>query len=180
MGRNLRRVTVLVLVALVAVLPASASGRDDGKKDKGDKPKSKYAAVEVVRFDVKQGVEIPADYLITLTEELVSQLQGTKLFNQVMREGENPSDPAAASLKLVGTVTEFKAGSRAKRYLIGFGAGKTKIKAHVKLVDRSSGEVVLERDVDGNVVIGAMGGDSIGATRGLAKEVAKETKKKLS
>lgn len=180
MKNDLRRMMPAVLLALAASLPLSANARTDDKKDQGDKPKSKYAAVEVVRFDVKEGVEITADYLITLTEELVSQLQGTKLFNQVMREGENPSDPAAPSLKLVGTITEFKAGSRAKRYLIGFGAGKTKIKAHIKLVDRSTGEVVLERDVDGNVVIGAMGGDSIGATRGLAKEVAKETKKKLS
>ena len=53
------------------------------------------------------------------------------------------------------------------------GAGKTKIKAHVKFVDVSTGETVFEDDVDGKVIMGMFGGSSPGATRGLAKEVAK-------
>jgi hypothetical protein len=151
----------------------------DDKKAADSKVKDKYKGIEVVRFEVKEGVQIPQDYLITLTEELVKQVTETKRFSDVMREGESPKDASASSLKLVGTVTEFKAGSRAKRYLIGFGAGKTTIKAHVKFLDRATGEVLFEADVDGKVVMGMMGGDSVGATRGLAKEVAKVATKQF-
>jgi curli biogenesis system outer membrane secretion channel CsgG len=79
-------------------------------------------------------------------------------------------------LKLNGTVTHYDKGSRAKRYLVGFGAGKTKIVAHITVADKETGEVLFEDDVDGKVVMGGMGGDSLGATRGLAKEVAGKIK----
>jgi len=39
--------------------------------------------------------------------------------------------------------------------------------------------VLLDRKVDGKVVMGVMGGKSEGATNGLAKEVAKVTKEKF-
>jgi maltose-binding protein MalE len=45
--------------------------------------------------------------------------------------------------------------------------------------DAATGNVLFEKDVEGKVIIGLMGGDSAGATRGLAKEVAKVTKKKF-
>jgi hypothetical protein len=76
-------------------------------------------------------------------------------------------------------VKEYKAGSRAKRYLIGFGAGKTKVVADVKFIDMQTQQVVFEKQVDGKVMIGVLGGDSMGAANGLAKEIAKVTKKQF-
>ena len=143
------------------------------------KHKNKYQNIEVVRFDIKEGVNFPADYLHTMTEELVSQLQQTGKFGQVLREGETPDKADAPTVRLVGTVTEFQPGSRAKRYLVGFGSGKTKIVAHVKFLDKATGEVLFEDDVDGKVWQGNVGGESIGATRGLAKEVAKVSKQQF-
>ena len=67
---------------------------------------------------------------------------------------------------------EYKAGNQAARYLVGFGAGKTKVVAHVKFTDTATNQVVFEDNVDGKVVMGLLGGSSPGATRGLAKEVA--------
>ncbi|MEW6209626.1 MAG: DUF4410 domain-containing protein [Acidobacteriota bacterium] len=168
-----RNKMLLSIICLLAVASASAN-----QKDTAATVKNKYKGIEVVRFEIKDGVQLPPDYLITLTEELVKQMQETKKFAEVLREGETPADQTSA-LKLTGTVTEFKPGSRAKRYLIGFGAGKTKIVAHIKFVDRATGEVLFEDDVDGKVIMGGMGGDSIGATRGLAKEVAKVASKQF-
>lgn len=170
--RRFTRITLFYLVAALALTVPVASGDKDAKQHK-----NKFQTVEVVRFDVQQGVEFPLDYLITLTEELVDQLKQTGKFKEVLREGETPTLAAVAGLRLVGTVTEFQKGSRAKRYLIGFGAGKTKVVAHVRWIDRQTNEVVFEDDVDGKVIMGFTGGESIGATRGLAKEVAKVTKK---
>jgi curli biogenesis system outer membrane secretion channel CsgG len=167
--RNPRRLWVWGAIAAL-VLTAFA-----GEK----KHKNKYPSIEVIRFDIKEGVNFPADYLHTLTEELVSQLKETGKFTEVLREGETPEKPDLPTLRLVGTVTEFQPGSQTKRYLVGFGAGKTKIVAHVKFLDKATGEVLFEDDVDGKVWRGAAGGESIGATRGLAKEVAKVGKQQF-
>ncbi len=161
----------LLLAVALALAPPTAAAKDQYK--------NKYKTIEVTRFDIQEGVEFSADWLITLTEELVMQLQNTKKFKEVLRQGETPAAPDLPSLQLTGTVTEYQKGSRAKRYLIGFGAGKTKVVAHVKWLDRATGQVLFEDDVDGKVVMGGLGGESIGATRGLAKEVAKVTKGKF-
>ena len=163
-----------VLVGLAAALAVGA-GFAEEKNVKG-----KYQVIEVARFDIKPGVEkFSPDWLITINEELIKQLRETAKFKEVLFEAETPSDASAPTLLLVGTVTEYAPGNRAERYMIGFGAGKTKVKAHVKIMDKTTKEVLFEDDVDGKVIMGAVGGESIDATRGLAKEVASKTKKKF-
>ena len=136
--------------------------------------KNKYHQVEVTRFEIQEGIKFPPDFLIAMTEELVTQLKDTKKFAQVLHEGETAADGSGPALRMVGTVTEYQAGNRAVRYMVGFGAGKTKIVAHIKFIDRDAGTVLLEQDVDGKVIMGgAILSESIGATRGLAKEAAK-------
>lgn len=137
---------------------------------------SKYEAIQVMRFTVEPGSDLPQDYFATMMEELVTQLNRTHRFQQVLRDGETPAEPAQ-TIQLQGTVTRFNKGNRAVRYMVGFGAGKTKIVAHVKFIDSATGAVQLEKDVDGKVWIGFMGGESMGATKGLAKDVAKVAKK---
>jgi hypothetical protein len=163
---------VYVLLAVVSLLVAAAGAQ--GQVEKG-----KYRFIEVVRFDNAAGVEFPADRQVTLVEDLVKQLEGTKKFEPVLRSGEKPSNTSAAVVRLTGTITQYKPGSRAARYLIGPGVGTTKVVAQIKLVDASTGAVVLERKVDGKVMMGIMGGNSAGATNGLAKEVAKALKGQL-
>lgn len=169
----MRRKTVITCVfALACILshvaaPAAAEIR------------GKFSNILVGGFDIKEGVDFPSNYLATLSEELIAQLQEIKKFRQVVREERQSESLPGPAVRLIGTITEFKAGSRAKRYLIGFGAGKTKIKAHIQFVDHATGEVVLRQDVDGKVWIGTFGGESIGATRGLAKEVAKVARRKF-
>lgn len=141
----------------------------------GDRPvKGKYYAIEVERFDAVSGVSLPTNYEIELAGDLAQQLE-KKGFQRILRAEENPGE-SSPSLRLTGTVTKFQKGSRALRYLSGF-AGKTKIVAHIKVEDRQSGEVLYETDADGKVVIGLFGGDSMGATNGLAKEIAKKVRK---
>jgi hypothetical protein len=86
--------------------------------------------------------------------------------------------PADNVLYVTGLITQYKQGNRAARYVIGLGAGRAKLKAHIKVAD-SKGNVLLEKDVDGNVVIGLFGGNSNGITRGLARELAKDMVKKF-
>jgi hypothetical protein len=142
-------------------------------------PKNHYRSIEIARFNVEPGTEVPPDFVVAVMNDLTEQLRKTNKFEMVFREEGGLTSAPTPALKLSGAIKEFKKGSRAKRYLIGFGAGKTKIAAHVRFTDRETGEVLFEDDVDGKVVIGAFGGDSMGAARGLAKEVGKVTKKQF-
>jgi hypothetical protein len=105
-------------------------------------------------------------------------MQKTKKFKQVLHAGETAADNAP-TVRVIGTLTEFKAGSRTKRYLVGFGAGKSKVTAHVKFLDAATGQVLFEQDVKGDVVMGVFGGDSGGMTRELAGAVTKTATKQL-
>ncbi len=141
--------------------------------------KNQYQNIEVAKFDIKEGIDFPAENMTSMMDDIVKELQGIKKFKQVSAPGETVADSSAPTLQLVGTVTKYKAGSRAKRYLIGFGAGQTKVVAHVKFIDKATGNVVFERDVDGKVTVGVFGGESKTSLRDVGKEIAENAKKKF-
>jgi hypothetical protein len=159
----------IVASAFLLTSAAAAQGASTAKANK------KFQTVQVNRFEVQPGVDLPPDYQLTIVEDLNKQLGKIKGMKQVLREGE-PLPEGDPVLVITGAVTKYKKGSQAARYLVGFGAGETVIDAHIKCYDAATKQVLLERDVDGKVVMGMMGGKSEGANNGLAKEIAKAVK----
>jgi Domain of unknown function (DUF4410) len=174
--KSLVRLTLLVTFSLACSVCLRAQAPAPAAPEKG-----KYQNAEVAPFTAQDGVQVTAEQLKELTDAVVKELQETKKFKQVSLEGAAPSADAAQAptLKVTATVTKFKAGSRAKRYMIGFGAGKSKVIAHVRFIDRETGGVLYEFDADGDVVMGVFGGGSGGAKSELAGQVAKAAKKKF-
>jgi hypothetical protein len=129
-----------------------------------------YAALEIDRFVAESGVDFPVDYQIGVVEDLVRVTKRAFKSVEILREGE-PLPQGNPVLRITGQITRFKPGNRAKRYLIGFGAGATVVKAHVKFTDAASGQVVLERDLQGITWMGMAGGGSEGAGDRLAKKI---------
>jgi hypothetical protein len=144
------------------------------KKDGG--VKNQYKNIEVVKFDVKEGIEFPADYLTGMIYETVMALQRLKRFEQVLHEGETQTDAVGPTIRLTGTVTKYQAGSRAKRYLIGFGAGKTRIVTHITFIDKATGKMLYETDASGAVSWGVFGGESKVSLGSLGKKIAEITR----
>lgn len=69
---------------------------------------------------------------------------------------------------------------RVKDHQVSFiGTGRTKVVADFKFIDKATGEILYQGSVDGKVIIGFFGGESLGATRDLSKELAKLTKQKF-
>lgn len=165
---NLKFAVVLDVISAIALVSSARAV--------GDALKDKYHAVQVDRFDIQPGVKFPVDYLVTLQEEILKQLQNSKEFQDVLRPGENPARSDAQVLRLSGTINHFKPGSRAKRYVVGFGAGSTEIYAHVAFLDRSTGETVMTEEVKAAMAGGFIGGESLNVTRGFAKQVVNTTK----
>jgi hypothetical protein len=54
---------------------------------------------------------------------------------------------------------EFDPGSRAARYVVGFGAGKGKIGYHIVLTDAATSETMSSFDAYGTLSMGVFGGD---------------------
>lgn len=131
-----------------------------------------YNAIEVDPFVPDRNVDFPADYQAALVDDIARET--SLLFKTViiLRQGQQPPDRYRV-LRITGTITRFKPGSRGKRLFIGFGAGATVIDAEVEFADASTAQVLLYREMRGVTWTGVAGGDSKGAGESLARKIAK-------
>ena len=80
---------------------------------------------------------------------------GESIFREVARE----TDEVESVLVLDGKVIAFDKGSRAKRYWLGFGAGKAFCTIQAAFSNKETGEEVLKTNFDGELAMGFFGGD---------------------
>lgn len=160
------RFAIACLIVFVSLSPSARAQDTVGKK---------YAAVQIERFEVDTDVQFPADYLLTMQEEIIKQMKGSTLFAEVLRPGEKPAKEDVPVLRMTGKITKFKAGSRAERYFTMFG-GSTEIFAHLVYLDTGSGARVITDDVRGIMAGGFMGGESMNVTRDFAAKVVTSAK----
>lgn len=171
----MRRSITLILFGALAALSFAARVDALGQQRPADL-KNLYENIEVTPFEVRRGIDFPEDYMRQMMADVVKDLRGIKKFKRVFAPGE-VQEGDSATIRLVGTVVEYKRGNRAKR-LVALGvAGQTKVVAHVKFVDKATGKLLVEGDVDGEVYTGILGGSSKRAPSGVGKDVAKIAKK---
>jgi hypothetical protein len=129
-----------------------------------------YTAVEVDRFVAAPGVAFPTDYQNALAEDIAREISLAFQTVIILRQGQGaPYDHAV--LRISGVVTRFKPGNKAKRTLIGFGAGATVVETKVWFIDDATGQVLLNREVKGTTW--AANRDSESAGDSLAKKIVK-------
>src|SRR5262245_12976755 len=78
------------------------------------------------------------------------------VFDQVVRGDSATGDV----LVLDGTIISFEKGSRAKRYFIGFGAGKAYCTIQSTFTDKTNGREVLKTNFDGELSMSLFGGSA--------------------
>ena len=166
----MRYFSAIAAAGLMVVLIAPAPG---WAKD----AEVKYKTVEAKHFDRAEGVELTPEFSDYLYAELRTQLQKTKIFGQVIGEGEVVEEAdLPGSVVVTGTLTEYKKGNVAKAELIGFGAGRRSLKLQVKLARRSDQKSLGSLDVQ--VKADPRWKDKILAVE-AAREIAKEIKNTL-
>jgi len=139
--------------------------------------KDTYHVVQVDQFDVQQGVEFPAEILGALREETVKQLAEAKVFQGVLPAGQNQTNSKEPVLRLSGTITHYKKGSRAKRYFGGVGgAGATEIDARIFFLDGTTGQQLMTQDLRAVLAGGFFGGNESNATQEFARQIITRTK----
>jgi len=118
-----------VLLASLAIAPGVAA------KD----PEPIYKTAEAKHFTRVEGVELSPAFTDYLYAELRNELTKSKLFVQVIGEGEAVEDAdAPSSMVLEGVITEYKKGNRAADAILGgYGVGARSLKLDVNLTRRS-------------------------------------------
>jgi hypothetical protein len=153
---------------LIALVLPTASARD-GKT---------YKHLVVESLEVPAGTDFPPEFEESLRHNLVRHLQASGRFDVVSSLGPGEAIPDDADIVMTGKILRFNKGSRAERYMVP-GLGTTSLRAQIEFIDPSSKKSLFQKEVSGHVVMGLFGGDSKGATNGLAKGVVKVVKKDL-
>jgi hypothetical protein len=122
------RLLAIVLLAALVIAPRLAA--------KDTEPI--YKNVEAKHFTRVEGVELSPAFTDYLYAELRNELAKTKLFTQVIGEGEAVEDAVAAnSVVIEGVITEYKKGNRAADAIIGYGVGARSLKIDANVTRRS-------------------------------------------
>jgi hypothetical protein len=168
MKTNKRSAWIIAVAASVTIVVAF-SGRLHGQTA-GVKPSdvpAKEWSVQVERIDHGQ-MDITPSFQIAIYENLLQELNKTKRFKQVLREGDSKAGGVLNLLILKTTVVKYTRGSETERAVTTV-SGATKLTVRSQLVTRE-GRIVLERTVNGNV---RFFGSNLRATHNLARNIAK-------
>jgi hypothetical protein len=129
--------------------------------------KAKASAIQVEMIHSDE-IKLPAEFQISLYENLVRQLEKQGGFEHVYRDGDRRATSAPDLVVLHSTVRGFKAGSERTRRVTTV-AGATSITIHCEFKN-ADGKVLLEQDVNGKV---RFFGGNLRATYDFAKKTAR-------
>ena len=164
-----RSTVVFGCVFLVLLLASGIELTYGTPKEAAKKPLAGYNLVVVEKFIIDKNPsteEFPKGQEMVIQSDTVGRLRKLKLFEEVIDATEAPApeatNPAApqAEVKAVtapakrrvllgGSVITYDKGSRAGRWLVGFGAGATKVKVRFIFRDAETGAEVFRTDRQG-------------------------------
>ena len=133
---------------------------------------------DIVKGDKKEETKtMQSDGPRMLAERFVARLKELGPFTDVSvldREGTAPAD----ALLIEGKFTELDPGSRAKRYLVGFGSGKSGVTVEGSV--KALGALVASFEQRRIGVMGMAGGDSLGKLAGDTRNIGEDLAKFLN
>jgi hypothetical protein len=113
-------------------------------------------------------IKLPAEFQVSLYENLIQQLQKQGGFQHVYRDGDHDAASATNLVVLHSTVRGFRKGSEMARNVTTV-TGKTSIDVHCQFTDKER-KTLLERDLNGKVMFF---GGNLRATLVFAKKAAR-------
>jgi hypothetical protein len=152
-----------IVFSLLSIIPFAGPGLRAQDKQPA-KIKASSISVTMIQSDE---IKLPAEFQVSLYENLIQQLQKKGGFQHVYREGDRNAANAADLVVLHSTVRGFKEGSERVRQLTTV-VGATSIKVHCEFTDKD-GKSLLERDLEGKVIFF---GANLRATYNFAKKAA--------
>jgi hypothetical protein len=168
---NLSIACGVTLVAITLAFPSRLPGQTAAAKSSGGIGTSATRwSVQVDQVD-PGNLELAYSFQIGIYESLVEELNKTKQFQQVFRDGDLRAGALPNLLVLKTTVEKYTPGSETRRAVTTV-SGATKLTVRSQLLTRE-GKVVFERTVNGDV---RFFGSNLRATHNLAHNIAKTIK----
>jgi hypothetical protein len=165
---NLSIACGIALVAVILAIPGLLPGQTaDAKSSGSDGTSATRWTVQIAQVD-PGNLDLSYSFQIAIYENLVEELQKTKQFQQVFRDGDLKASEVPNLLVLKTTIEEYTPGSETRRAVTTV-SGATKLTVRSQLLTRE-GKVVLERTVNGDV---RFFGSNLRATHNLAHNIAK-------
>ena len=127
-------------------------------------------SVQVERIDPGH-LDLAHSFQVAIYENLLEELNKTKRFKQVLREGDSKAGQLPNLLILKTKLVKYTRGSETQRAVTTV-SGATKLTVQSQLITRD-GNIVLDRSVQGNV---RFFGSNFRATHNLAHNIAKVIK----
>jgi hypothetical protein len=164
-------VLVVALVTMTFVFPGRLPGQTLPVKSSGKSGEfATQWSVQVAQVDAGN-LDLSYSFQIAIYENLVIELNKTKQFKQVFRDGDVRAGELPNLLVLKTTVEKYTPGSETRRAVTTV-SGATKLAVRSQLLTRE-GKVVFERTVNGDV---RFFGSNLRATHNLAHNIAKTIK----
>ena len=161
----------IALVAITFGLPRRLPGQTAAAKSSaGNRDSAMGWSVQVNQVD-PGNLDLAFSFQIAIYENLVVELNKTKQFQQVFRDGDLRASEVPNLLMLKTTVEKYTPGSETRRAVTTV-SGATKLTVRSQLLTRE-GKVVFERTVNGDV---RFFGSNMRATHNLARNIAKAIK----
>ena len=116
----------------------------------------------------KESRELAARFADRLYDNVIKYRQqhpDKVIFDDVVRK----TDQVDGVLVLDGTVVSYEKGNRAKRYFIGFGAGKAYCTIQSTFSEKKTGEEIFKSNFDGELSMSLFGGSVDEAVQGVVK-----------
>jgi hypothetical protein len=149
----------LTCVILIGGLAPNAQGRPDKP------PLLKVSAIQIQQIQADD-VKLPVEFQMSLYENVIEQVEKTKRFQHVYRDGETSAAGVPDLVTLHCTVKGFKQGSAMARQVTTV-SGKTTVQVHLQFTDKD-GKSLLETDTKGQV---RFFGENLRATYDFGKKV---------
>jgi hypothetical protein len=163
--------TVAAIVTIAVAFSGLLAGQTAAVKssDASGGPGTQWS-VQVERIDPGQ-LNLAHSFQVAIYENLLEELNKTKRFKYVLRDGDSKASEIPDLLILKTMVVKYTAGSETQRAVTTV-SGATKLTVRSQLVTRE-GRIVQESTVNGNVLFF---GSNLRATHNLARNIAKMIK----
>lgn len=157
------QISILTTILLICGLSLYARPQTQSRSRKAGPFRVSAIQIQQIQSD---DVKLPAEFQMALYENVIEQVDKTKRFQHVYRDGEMAAANTPDLVALHCTVTGFKQGSAMARQVTTV-VGATTITVHMRFTDKD-GKSLLEDDTKGQV---RFFGENLRATYNFGKKV---------
>lgn len=164
-GRD-KLLSLVAALLLSGGLPAHSAAQSAAASSATSQTPLRASAIQIQQIQ-SEDVKLPVEFQMSMYENVFEQIDRTRRFQHVYRDGDRNAAGAPDLVTLKCTVTGFKQGSARERQVTTV-AGATSVTVHLEFTDKN-GQKLAENDVKGKV---RFFGENLRATYDFAKKVA--------